>query len=605
MQMRPAYSEESDHLQMKPRILDLPNDSSLRSTRRDFMRDLLTMGAAAAIPGRFAAGANFQGDFSSQFEDIAATAGITGITVYGGTSSNKYILETTGCGAAFIDYDNDGWIDIFLVNGARIDSSSSEKNSNRLLRNNRDGTFTDITHQAGLTRYGWGQGVCVGDYDNDGYDDLFVTYWGQNVLYHNNGDGTFTDVTEKAGLLLKGRHWGSGCAFLDYNKDGHLDLFVSNYIEFDLATAPLPGTGSCVFQGMPINCGPQGLPRAKSHLYHNNGDGTFVDVTEKSGISKAPASYGLGVLVADFDNDSWPDIYVANDSEMSFMFWNNGDGTFTEGGLESGVATSRDGRNQSGMGVSAGDYDCDGWLDVFKTNFSDDLPNLYHNDGKRSFEDSTHSAGIGTHSQLLGWGAGFFDANNDGWPDILYVNGHVYPEIDGIHNGTHYKQQKVLYENVGGGKFRDVSAVAGSGITNPISARACAFGDFDNDGLIDVLVNPINAVPQLLHCTSHAGNNWITLKLVGTKSNRTAIGARVTCTTGAHRQIDEVRSGGSFYSQSDLRIHFGLGKATRIDAIEIHWPSDHVDRFIDVPVNEIFKCLEGNPKLSAAANSKR
>ena len=567
-------------------------------TRRDFLRQALSLGCLAAVSRPFAHGAAAEDTYPVRFVDVASKAGIIQITTYGGVDHNRYILETTGCGAAFIDYDNDGWPDIFLVNGTTLDEAPPQQHSNRLLHNNRNGTFTDVTKKAGLTRFGWGQGVCVGDYDNDGFDDLFVTYWGQNVLYHNNGDGTFTDVTEKAGLLTKGTHWGAGCAFLDYDKDGHLDLFVSNYVTLDLKIAPLPGTGSCLFQGLPINCGPQGLTRAGNFLYRNNGDGTFTDVTQKSGIGKSAPSYGLGVLVADFDNDGWPDIYVANDSEMSYLFWNNGDGTFTEGGLEAGVATSRDGRNQSGMGVSAGDYDCDGLLDIFKTNFSDDLPNLYRNDGKRVFEDNTQAAGLAGYSRLLGWGGGFIDINNDGWPDILWVNGHVYPEIEALHGPAHYKQPKVLYQNLGNGKFRDVSALAGPEITRPMSARGCAFGDFDNDGIMDVLVNPINAVPQLLHCISTTGNNWITLKLTGTKSNRSAIGARVHCVTGEHKQIDEVRSGGSFYSQNDLRIHFGLGKAAKIDNLEIHWPSNRVDRFTDVPSNKMWKAVEGAAKLS-------
>jgi hypothetical protein len=571
-----------------------------RITRRQFLHRSLSIGCLSAIAPLFSNANAVADSYPIHFEDIAAGAGLTEPTIYGGTDRNRYILETTGCGAAFIDYDNDGWIDIFLVNGTTLDAGDSPQHSNRLLRNNRDGTFTDVTRQAGLTRYGWGQGVCVGDYNNDGYDDLFVTYWGQNVLYHNNGDGTFTDVTKKSGLLIEGRHWGSGCAFLDYDKDGHLDLFVSNYVDLDLKTTPLPGTGSCLYQGMPVNCGPQGLPRAQNCLFRNNGDGTFTDVTQKSGIGKASPNYGLGVLVADFDNDGWPDIYVANDSEMSYLFWNNGDGTFTESGLEAGVATSRDGRNQSGMGVSAGDYNCDGLLDIFKTNFSDDLPNLYRNDGKRSFLDNTQTAGLVAYSRFLGWGGGFLDINNDGWLDIFYVNGHVYPEIERLNGPAHYKEPKVLYENLGNGKFRDVSAVAGSAITNPSSSRGCAFGDFDNDGLIDVLVNPINSAPQLLHCSSHTGNHWITLKLAGSKSNRSAIGARVHCVTGDHRQMDEVRSGGSFYSQNDLRIHFGLGKASRIDMLEIHWPSAQVDRFTDIPANQILKAVEGSAKLIPA-----
>ena len=536
-------------------------------------------------------------DYPVRFEDVSARAGLTVPTTYGGATGNRYILETTGCGAAFFDYDNDGWPDIFLVNGTTLDSGKGPQPSNQLLHNNRDGTFSDVTRRAGLNRSGWGQGVCVGDYDNDGHDDLFITYWGQNILYHNNGDGTFTDVTAKAGLGAKETQWGAGCAFLDYDADGYLDLFVSNYIDLDLKMAPLPGTGSCLYQGLAVNCGPQGLPRARNHLFHNNRDGTFSDVTQQSGIGKAPESYGLGVLVADFDNDGRPDIYVANDSDMSYMFWNNGDGTFTEGGLEAGVATSRDGRNQSGMGVAAADYNCDGLLDIFKTNFSDDLPNLYRNLGKRLFEEATQASGLAAYSRLLGWGCGFFDFNNDGWPDILYVNGHVYPEIERLNGAAHYKQPKVLYENLGNGKFRDASLLAGPGITSLASARGCAFGDYDNDGCVDVLINPVNALPQLLRCSSKTGNNWTILKLVGTKSNRSAIGARVKCVTGGHQQIDEVRSGGSFYSQNDLRIHFGLGKSARIDELEIRWPSGRLDHFTAVPINRPLKIVEGSQKF--------
>jgi enediyne biosynthesis protein E4 len=536
--------------------------------------------------------------FPVQFENVSAKAGITTPTTYGGSSTNRYILETTGCGVAFIDYDNDGWPDLFLINGTTLDRDSRNAPCNRLLHNNRNGTFTDITHKAGLAHSGWGQGVCVGDYNNDGFDDLFITYWGQNVLYRNNGDGTFSDITEKSGLSSKERRWGSGCAFVDYDGDGHLDLFVANYINLDLKTAPLPGTGSCNYQGLAVNCGPQGLPRASNLLFHNNGDGTFTDVTVPSGIAKAGPSYGLGVLVADFDNDGRPDLYVANDSEMSYLFWNNGDGTFTEGGLEAGVATNHDGRNQSGMGVATADYDNDGWLDILKTNFSDDLPNLYRNLGKRLFDERTVDAGLVAYSRLLGWGCGFLDFDNDGWQDIFYVNGHVYPELARINSPVHYRQPKVLYQNLGNGKFRDVSALAGASITVPVSGRGCAFGDFDNDGLIDIVINPINDVPELLHCSSTTGNNWIALKLVGVKSNRSAIGARVRCVTGNRTQIDEVRSGGSFYSQNDLRIHFGLAKAERVDELEIRWPSGQQQRFSGLPVNKFLKVVEGENRLS-------
>ena len=531
--------------------------------------------------------------FPATFENVARRAGLVLPTVFGGRTENRYILETTGCGAAFFDYDNDGWIDIFLVNGATLEGTETPRPSNRLLRNNRDGTFTDVTQKAGLVRSGWGQGVCIGDYDNDGYDDLFVTYWGHNVLYHNNGDGTFTDVTERARLSNPAVQWGTGCAFLDYDRDGYLDLFVTNYIDFDLKSAPPPGSGDCRYQGLSVNCGPRGLPKAKNQLFRNNSDGTFTDVTAKSGIAKAPASYGLGVLVGDYNNDGWPDIYVANDTDSSYMFWNNHDGTFTEGGMAAGVASNADGRLQSGMGVAAADYNCDGLLDIFKTNFSEDLPNLYRNTGNGIFEEDTLAAGLGINSRFLGWGCGFLDADNDGWPDILYVNGHVYPEIDRLPAGQGYKQPKVLYQNLGNGKFRDVSQLAGPALISRVAARGCAFGDFDNDGSMDALVNPINDVPQLLRCKSNSGNNWITLKLIGTKSNRSAIGARVRCATGKHEQIDEVRSGGSFLSQNDLRLHFGLGKAERVDLVEIRWPGGLVERLADVPTNRILTVLEG------------
>ena len=531
--------------------------------------------------------------FPVRFENVAAQAGLTMPTVFGGRTENKYILETTGCGAAFFDYDNDGWQDVFLINGQTLEGRGSPAPTNRLLRNNHDGTFSDVTEKAGLVRTGWGQGVCIGDYNNDGFDDLFVTYWGHNVLYRNNGDGTFTDITQKAGLYSEEVRWGSGCAFLDYDHDGFLDLFVTNYVDLDLRSAPTRGSEGCTYRGLPVNCGPRGLPKAKSYLYRNNRDGTFTDVTASSGIAKAPASYGLGVLVADFNNDSFPDIYVSNDTEPSYLFWNKRDGTFVEGAMEAGVATSEDGRNQAGMGVTARDYNGDGYLDIFKTNFSEDLPNLYRNSGDGFFEEVTKSMGLGLKSLYLGWGCGFFDPDNDGWPDILYVNGHVYPEVDRLKSAVGYRQPMVLYHNLQGRRFEDVSKLAGPAFSESIAARGCAFGDFDNDGAMDVLVNPINDVPRLLKCTCTAGNNWIKLKLIGTKSNRSAIGARVRCVNGDHQQIDEVRSGGSYLSQNDLRIHFGLGSAKQADLLEISWPSGRLDRLKGVAANHILTIQEG------------
>ncbi len=561
--------------------------------RRLFLAQILADLAASAVTRASGQGSTDAKPFRVRFEDVAQQAGLTTPTVFGGRFENKYLLESTGCGVAFFDYDNDGWLDIFLVNGATLETSDSPQPTNRLLRNNRDGTFTDVTEKAGLAHSGWGQGVCIGDYDNDGFDDLFVTYWGYNRLYHNNGDGTFADVTAQAGLAAKQRGWGSGCSFLDYDRDGNLDLFVARYIDFDIDQAPLPGSGGCTYNGLPVSCGPKGLPKASNSLFRNNGDGTFTDVTRQSGIAKAPPSYGLGVLTGDFNNDGWPDIYVANDSDQSYLFWNNRDGTFSEAAIEAGVGTSADGRYQSGMGVAAGDYDQDGLLDIYKTNFADDLPNLYRNMGAGFFEERTIPAGLGKYSRLLGWGCGFLDADNNGWLDLFYVNGHVYPEVDRLKNLMGYRQPKVLYQNLGDGTFRDVSAAAGPAITRPIAGRGCAFGDFDNDGDVDIVINAINELPQLLRCDAAGGNNWIKLKLIGVKSNRSAIGARVRCVTADHERIDEVRSGGSYFSQNDLRVHFGLGKAEEVDLLEIFWPSGQRDRIENLAANRIWRILEG------------
>jgi hypothetical protein len=539
-------------------------------------------------------------DLGISFVDVAKAAGLNAKTIYGGEHKNKYLLETTGCGAAFYDYDNDGWLDIFLVNGWRLEGFPAGGEPHcHLFKNNRDGTFTDVTAKAGLAHTGWGQGVCIGDYDNDGYEDLFITYFGKNALYHNNGDGTFTDVTDKAGVGGNGKRWSTGCAFLDYDRDGHLDLFVANYIDLDLKTAPLPESGPCLYKGVMVACGPPGLNGSKNILYRNNGDGTFRDVSESSGILQANGTYGLGVLTADFDNDGWPDIYVADDSSPSVLYQNKKNGKFEDIGILAGCAFSPDGKPQAGMGVSAGDYDLDGNLDIVKTNFAGDTHSLYHNLGHDNFEDTTYQAGLGLNTRFLGWGCGWFDMDNDGWPDILICNGHVYPEVEQLTTEEGYAQRKLVYRNLRDGKFEDVSLAAGPGISTPAPARGCAFGDFDNDGDVDMVVNTVNSFPQLLRCDSPGKAHWIKVRTIGVKSNRSGIGARLRCVTqppdesAPHQQIDEVRSGGGYLSQSDLRVHFGLGKAEKVALLEIRWPSGQLDTLKDVPADQLIYVQEG------------
>ena len=565
-------------------------------TRRSLIRSLSATASVFTLD-QLLQGANLD----VQFVNVAREAGLRRKTIFGRENKNRFLLETTGCGVAFYDYDHDGWLDIFLVNGTRFDTAwtKAEAPVSRLYKNNRDGTFTDVTLKSGLARTGWGQGCCVGDYDNDGLDDLLVTYWGDCVLYRNNGDGTFTDVSEKTGVAKTTRktakglnRWNTGCAFLDYDRDGWLDIFIGNYIDFDPKTVAVPEEGNCLYKGLKVACGPPGLDGGKNILLRNDGKGQFIDVSEKTGILKTQGTYALGVLVADFDNDGWPDIYVANDSTSSALYKNNQDGTFTDIAIEAGVAYSADGKPQAGMGVSTADYDGDGNLDIVKTNFAGDTSSLYRNLGNRFFEDATFQAGLGRNTRFLGWGAIFLDFDNDTWPDILLTNGHVYPEVAETAIEYGYKQRKVLYRNLGNGHFTDVSEQAGPGILERVSGRGCATGDFDNDGDIDVVINCVNDVPQLLRCDSKTGNNWIKIKCVGTKSNRSAIGARVYCVTGKRRQMDEVRSGGSYISQNDLRVHFGLGKAETAD-IEIRWPSGLMQKLSGLAANKIFTLVEG------------
>ena len=551
-----------------------------------------------------------------QFVDVAKEAGLNVETIFGGEHRNKYLLETTGCGAAFFDYDHDDWIDIFLVNGWRLEGFPKGREPVcHLFKNNRDGTFTDVTLKAGLARSGWGQACCVGDYNNDGWNDLFVSYYGQNALFRNNGNGTFTEVTKAAGLEQDRLRWNSGCAFLDYDKDGCLDLFVGNYIDFDVKTAPAPEDANCTYKGIVVACGPPGLEGGKNLLYHNNGDGTFTDVSNKAGMVGTLGTYALSCGAADFDNTGWPNIYVANDSTSATYYVNQKDGTFKDQAIEAGVAYSPDGKPQAGMGVSIGDYNRDGLLDIVKTNFAGDTDSLYMNLGDGSFDDRTYQAGLGVNTRLLGWGVSFLDMDNDGWLDIMVANGHVYPEVDGTQVDAAYAERKYLYRNLRNGQFEDVSLLGGSGITAAAKARGFAIGDYDNDGNLDVVVNCVNAVPQLLHCDTTLNRNWIKIRVVGTKSNRTGIGARlkvvaqtntpaVTAKPGAPLvQIEEVRSSNGYFSASDLRIHFGLGEAKKVDLVEIRWPSGAVDTLKDLDVNRLYVVQEGGKVLKAVAFS--
>ncbi len=527
------------------------------------------------------------------FTNIAAAAGLTSRTVYGGEKTNKYLLETTGCGAAALDYDNDGWMDIFLVNGTTLEGfPKGSAPTNHLYRNKGDGTFEDVTARAGLAASGWGQGACAGDYDNDGHDDLFVTYWGQNRLYRNNGDGTFADVTIPAGLKQARDRWGAGCAFLDYDRDGQLDLLAANYIDLELASTPTPDSGLCRYKGIPVACGPPGLPGGRNVLYRNRG-GKFEDVSEASGIAKARGTYGLGVATLDFDADGWIDVYVANDSNPSALYRNNRDGTFTDIGVTAGCAYSQDGKPQAGMGVAVGDYDRNGTMDIFKTNFAGDTSTLYANTGAGLCEDRTFAGGIGLNTRWLGWGVGFLDLDGDGWLDLLLVNGHVYPEVERIKTEAGYKQRKVVYQNQRNGRFTDVTMQLGAPVTEPRASRGAAFADFDNDGDVDVVINNVHDVPELYRLDRAGKPRWIGVKLVGTTSNRSAIGARVKVTTADGVQAQEVRGGGSYYSQNDLRLYFGLGDRDRIEALEVRWPNGSVESFAGLAVDRLHTLKEG------------
>jgi len=561
-------------------------------TRRQLLRALPPALAPFVLPAQLMAASKQAAPFS-RFVDVAQAAGLTETMVYGETDSFTYIVESMATGCAFFDYDNDGWMDIFIPGGQRLKDTPASA-SNRLYKNNRDGTFTDVTVKAGLSGSGWAQGVCVGDYNNDGFEDLFLTYYGQNKLYRNNGDGSFTDVTAKAGLLHPTTRYSTGCTFVDYNRDGLLDLFVSNYLEIDLATAPKPSLAvpNCNYEGVATMCGPEGLPKARNYLYRNNGDGSFTDVSVESGVAALRGSYGLSVVSFDADEDGWPDIFVACDMSPSLLLMNNHDGTFREEALFRGVALSGDGRQMGGMGVAVGDYNLDGHSDLVKTHFYHQPTGLYRNDGKGNFDDVTIPSGLNKETRFVCFGAGIVDFDNDGNPDILLTSGTVYPEVARVSPKFPVRSPNILFRNQGDGTFVEMGAETGPGISAMHCSRGAAFGDFDNDGDMDVLIMNVNEPPTLLRNDAPSNNHWIKIRLEGTKSNRSAIGARVLARYGGKIQAQELLSQSSFFSANDPRLHFGLGNAVSVE-IEVRWPSGLVETMKAVKVDQLLTLREG------------
>jgi hypothetical protein len=529
----------------------------------------------------------------SKFTDIAHSAGLIETMFYGGTTNVKYIIESVGGGCAFFDYDNDGWMDIFIVGGRKLEGIPPGA-SNRLYHNNRDGTFKDVTEKAGLIDAGWANGVCVGDYNNDGFEDLFISYYGQNKLYRNNGNGTFTDVTAKAGLLHPQTRFSTGCTFFDYNRDGLLDLFVANYVEFDMAHAPLPSLDvpNCNFEGVAVFCGPRGLPAPQHYLYRNNGDGTFTDVSKESGIAAIRGSYGLTAVANDVDEDGWPDIFLACDATPSLLLMNNHDGTFREEGLIRGIAVGAEGENLGGMGIGPGDYDLDGHIDYVKTHFQDQSTGLYHNDGKGNFEDATMKAGLNVETRFVSWGVGMVDLDNNGYPDIFIASGNVNPELERVHKKYPWRNPRLIYRNQGNGKFTELGDEVGTAITARYVSRGCAFGDFDNDGDVDAVIMNLNEPPSLIRTDAPSGNHWIKIRLEGTHSNRSAIGSRVVVFYGGKRQAQEVMSQCSYLSSNDPRLHFGLGSVATVD-VEVRWPDGRSASYPKLAANQLVTIREG------------
>lgn len=534
---------------------------------------------------------------SAWFVNVAPEAGLTMQNVNGDAASKKYIIETTGSGVAILDYDRDGWPDILLLNGRTLDGEPSPvaHPTSHLYRNNHDGSFTDVTAASGLTATGWAQGVCVGDYDNDGYDDLYITYYGKNRLYHNEGNGVFKEVADLAGVGGKGEAWGTGCAFVDYDRDGKLDLVVANYVQLDLKSLPKPGEGmTCIWKGTPVMCGPRGLPFTTNILYHNLDGKKFEDVSRASGITHTNGHYCFSVSTLDYNHDGWPDIYVACDSTPSILYRNNKNGTFTDVASDAGSGYDEDGREQAGMGATIGDYDDDGWPDIFKTNFSDDTSSLYRNNKDGTFTAAISDAGLGLNTQYLGWGTMFIDVDNSGLPSILIANGHVYPQVDYAHLGSSYREPRLLYQNMGNGKFKDISKDAGPGCTEPAPSRGLAIADLWNEGRISAVINNIDEKPMLLVNLAVNKNHWLGVVTQGRRSNRDGIGAQVTVVAGGRKWLQEVRSGSSYISSSDLRLHFGLGPVTAIDHIEVLWPSGTAENFTVDGVDRFITLIEGS-----------
>jgi len=528
------------------------------------------------------------------YRDLAKQAGLDGIVI-SGEIQQTYVVENTGTGVALFDYDNDGLLDIFIVNADRMNPSGPPLTPH-LYHNLGNLRFEDVTAKAGIGHLGWGQGVCAGDADNDGYVDLFIGQWGHNVFLHNMHDGTFRDETKERGLGRSTPRWSTGCAFLDYDRDGHLDLAVANYIEFDPQGTPKPGAaGGCNWKGINVPCGPRGLKGEAMTLYHNDGTGHFADVSKKAGLETPHDYYGFTVLTADYNNDGWPDFYVTCDSTPSLLFLNNRDGTFTENGVASGVALNEDGQEQAGMGATAADFDGDGFLDIFKTNFSGDTATLYRGDGRGGFYDVTNKAGLARHTQWVKWGTAFVDFDHDGWKDLFVADGHVYPFIDALGMGESFKQPRQLYWNRGDGEFYDMSGMGGSGISAPHSSRGIALGDLDNDGSLEIVTVNLFERPSLLKNFAPKGNSILVQAISAT--GRDALGARVTVTANGRKQIDEVRSGGFHISSGDFRVHFGLAAAAKCD-VSVRWVGGATDTFKDVEANQWITVREGKGIVS-------